>query len=135
MPSREMAPNAGPRDRLDQPWQLSSQTGNILFEDRDGSIWIGTQAGVERFRHNRLAPVKLAGGERAFKCARDESGHVLALALPSGQVWRLRADGARPVDEHYPPSNTGAIGNAADGALLLARADAIERRYPVNLPP
>jgi signal transduction histidine kinase/ligand-binding sensor domain-containing protein len=130
MPSREMAPNAGPRDRLDQPWQLSSQTGNILFEDRDGSIWIGTQAGVERFRHNRLAPVKLAGGERAFKFARDETGHVLALTLPSGQVWRLRADGARPIDEHYPPSNTGAIGNAADGALLLARADAIERRYP-----
>lgn len=130
MPSREMAPNAGPRDRLDQPWQLSSQTGNILFEDRDGSIWIGTQAGVERFRHNRLAPVKLAGGERAFKFARDATGHVLALALPSGQVWRLRADGARPIDEHYPSSNTGAIGNAADGALLLARADAIERRYP-----
>ncbi len=130
MPSREMAPNAGPRSRLDQPWQLSSQTGNILFEDRDGNIWIGTQAGVERFRHNRLAPVKLAGGERAFKFARDASGHVLALSLPSGMVWRLRADGAQPLDEHYPPGNTGAIGNGADGVLLLARPDEIERRFP-----
>ena len=130
MPSRLMTPNAGPRSRLDQPWQLSSLTGNILFEDRDGSIWIGTQAGVERFRHNRLAPVKLAGGGRAFKLARDDSGHVLALSLPSGQVWRLRADGTRPIDEHYPPGNVGAIGNARDGALLLARPDAIERRYP-----
>ncbi len=130
MPSQVMTPNAGPRDRLDQPWQLSSQTGNILFEDRDGGIWIGTQAGVERFRHNRLAPVRLAGGERAFKFARDASGHVLALALPTGQVWRLRADGAELLDERFAPGNTGAIGNAADGALLLARGDAIERRYP-----
>lgn len=130
MPSRQMTPNAGPRSRLDQPWQLSSLTGNILFEDRDGSIWIGTQAGVERFRHNRLAPVKLAGGERAFKLARDHSGHVLALSLPLGQVWRLRAEGAQPVEEGYPAVNAGAIGNARDGALLLARPDAIERRYP-----
>ena len=130
MPSRQMAPNAGPRSRLDQPWQLSSLTGNILFEDRDGSIWIGTQAGVERFRHNRLSPVKLAGGERSFKLALDETGHVLALSTPTGRVWRLRADGAQSFDERYPQDGSGAIGNAHDGALLLARPDALERRYP-----
>ncbi|WP_143067881.1 sensor histidine kinase [Duganella sp. CF517] len=130
MPGRQMAPNAGPRDRLDQPWQLSSLTGNILFEDRDGSIWIGTQAGVERFRHNRLAPVALAGGGRTFKLARDHFGQVLALSLPSGRVWRLRADGAQAIDEGFPPGNVGAIGNARDGALLLARPNGLEVRYP-----
>lgn len=130
LPSRQMAPNAGPRSRLDQPWQVSSLTGNILFEDRDGHIWVGTQAGVERFRHNRLAPVKLAGGERFFNLAHDAGGHALALSLPTGQVWRLRADGAEAVDEHYPPGNFGTLGNAVDGALLLGRPDGIERRYP-----
>jgi hypothetical protein len=75
-------PLIAPDSKLDQPWQVSSLTGNVLFEDRDGNIWVGTQAGVERFRNNRLLPARLAGGERVFSFARDADGHVLAWPSP-----------------------------------------------------
>lgn len=54
---------ASATERLDQPWQLSSVTGNVIFEDREGNIWVGTQAGLERFRHNKLVAVPLPVGE------------------------------------------------------------------------
>jgi signal transduction histidine kinase/ligand-binding sensor domain-containing protein len=127
-PSETMTPAAAPSSKLDQAWQVSNLTGNVLFEDRDGNIWVGTQAGVERFRNNRLAAIKLSGGERMFSFARDESGHVLAMARPTGELWRLR-DGAVAVQERFAPSPFGMIANAADGALLIATTGRIERRW------
>lgn len=128
-PSVRQRPMAAPDSRLDQSWQVSSLTANVLFEDRDGSIWIGTQAGVERFRNNRLLPVRLAGGERVFSFARDADGQVLAWAKPSGDLWRLRADAAPVVVERSPAGHFGVLGNGADGALLVAGVDHLERRY------
>jgi signal transduction histidine kinase/ligand-binding sensor domain-containing protein len=128
-PSAIYRPMAAPDSQLDQPWQVSSLTANVLFEDRDGSIWIGTQAGVERFRNNRLLPAQLAGGERGVSFARDADGQVLAWARPTGDLWQLRAGAAPRVVERHPASQWGVLGNGADGALLVAGVDHIERRY------
>jgi signal transduction histidine kinase/ligand-binding sensor domain-containing protein len=128
-PSAVHTPNARPSSKLDQPWQVSSLTGNALFEDRDGNIWIGTQAGVERFRNNRLKVARLNGGERMFSLALDASGHVLARARPTGELWQLRADAPATVVERQPPGTYGVLANGADGALLVAGADHIERRH------
>ena len=121
-------PAAAPDSRLDQAWQVSSLTANVLFEDRDGSIWVGTQAGVERFRNNRLTRVRLNGGERMFSLARDGDGQVLAWARPTGELWQLRADAPAKVLERLPPGPFGVLGNGVDGALLLAGTEYIERR-------
>jgi hypothetical protein len=115
-PSSVQRPLIAPDSKLDQPWQVSSLTGNVLFEDRDGNIWVGTQAGVERFRNNRLLPARLAGGERVFSFARDADGHVLALAKPTGDLWQLRADGPPRVVERTPAGPFGVLATA-----LMAR--------------
>lgn len=127
-PSEQLSLDARPEDRLDQPWQMSSLTANLLFEDRDGNMWVGTQSGVERFRHNRLRPVKFQGGERFYSVARDGEGKVWAHTHPYGRVWRLLPGGvAQPQDElkSFPG---GMVASAPDGAWLLATAEGIERR-------
>jgi signal transduction histidine kinase/ligand-binding sensor domain-containing protein len=138
-PSAPMWPNAEPRERLDQPWQLSSLTANALFEDRDGNLWIGTQNGLERFRHNRVQPVVLQGGERVFSLSHAADGAVLALATPTGILWQLTRDGAIPAAQGTGPGLfgpksfvTGPFGTLVDGAAagtqVAALADVIERR-------
>nr|WP_315250115.1 triple tyrosine motif-containing protein [uncultured Duganella sp.] len=122
-------PIAHPDSKLDQPWQVSSLIGNLLFEDRDGNLWVGTQSGVERFRNKRLARTALSGGARVLLFARDVDGNALAMAKPGGEVWRLRAGAAAELAERMPPGPVGGLANAADGALLVAGASHIERRY------
>jgi len=126
-PAAVISPLADADSRLDQSWQVSSMVGNLLFEDRDGNVWVATQVGLERLRNNRLLPVKLHGGERAVSLGRDADGHVLALAKPSGELWRLGRDGAVLL-ERQTQGPFGRLGTGSDGALLMARADHIERR-------
>ncbi|WP_432378603.1 sensor histidine kinase [Duganella sp. P38] len=121
-------PAAEADSRLDQPWQVSNLTANVVFEDRDGNIWIGTQAGVERFRNNRLARARLNGGERFFSFGRDHDGRVLVWAKPTNELWRLNEDGSAVVLERGPASHFGVLSNSPDGALLKAGAQHIERR-------
>lgn len=122
------SPAVQPDSQLDQPWQVSNLTGNVVFEDRDGNVWIGTQAGVERFRNNRLTRVQMRGGERFFTFARDAAGQALVWAKPTNELWRLQPDGTAVLLERGPESNFGVLSNAPDGALLKAGADHIERR-------
>lgn len=121
-------PAAEAASRLDQPWQVSNLTGNVVFEDRDGGIWIGTQAGVERFRNNRLTKVRLSGGERFFTFALDDAGQALAWATPTNELWRLHPDGSAVLLERGPETPFGALSNSPDGALLKAGTERIERR-------
>lgn len=114
-------------DRLDQPWQLSSTMLLCLFEDSDGDIWVSTAKGLERFRHNRLTPVTLDGSEDFFFVARDMAGKALVRTVPNGALWDL--SGPRPLRLPERFANPyGMIANAADGSLLVATPDAIERR-------
>lgn len=122
-------PMANASSKLDQPWQVSSLTGNAVFEDRDGSIWIGTQAGVERFRNNRLSTVRMSGGERFFSFGRDAAGRVQVWTKPNNELWQLNADGTATQLDHGPATSFGVLSNSPDGALLKAGLKQIERRH------
>ena len=44
---------------------LLSDVVDVMFEDREGNIWVGTDRGLERFREGAVAPFGLPGGNRS----------------------------------------------------------------------
>ena len=119
-----IAPSRQASDKLDQPWQLSSTQVDTVLEDREGNIWIATQAGLDRFRENRLIPAHIPVAFGMYTMAGDASGAVWAAEPVNSTAWRL--------DRHALVAETARFSNVAtdrDGALLLAGPRSIERRY------
>lgn len=117
-------------ERLDQGWQLTSLTVLASLTDREGNLWVGTAAGLDRFRDQ---PVHMV--EALF-----EKGKMQALPHPDGSIvvsgtqrmngsfglWRIGA--GNPVPVPMPnPLGFKAIARAADGSLVLAGGGGIER--------
>jgi signal transduction histidine kinase/ligand-binding sensor domain-containing protein len=115
-----------PEDRLDQGHRLSSLATSILLEDREGNIWVGTQNGLERFRHNNVLPVAIDTAERFFVLARDGGGAVWAKGIIRGSLFRLTPSGR--VASAEPGLAHDALASGRDGSLLVARGCDIERR-------
>ncbi|MYN39357.1 hypothetical protein GTP55_08230 [Duganella sp. FT109W] len=113
-------------DRLDQPWQLTALTTNSLLEDREGNLWVATQNGLDRFRENKLVPVRIPGPAGSLSTASDTEGRLWAAEWLTRTVWRI-APGAAPVRD--PHRSALVVANDRDGALLLAGPRAIERLY------
>jgi len=72
---------ADPRQQLAHDRGLSGMHPQTFYEDRDGTIWIGTVAGLDQFRPNRVAPLPPAA---------DNLAPVVTPALAPGAdglVW------------------------------------------------
>ncbi|WP_155893957.1 sensor histidine kinase [Cystobacter fuscus] len=101
------APGAGPFadvQRTSSAVRLSGSTVNVLFEDREGNVWVLTNAGMDRFRRNKAVPALPEGPQWpnvALASAADgglwigTSRHGLFLRDASGQV-RGPLDGPAP---------------------------------------
>lgn len=59
---------------------LTSNTVNVVFEDREGSIWVATSKGLDRFRATHVASYSMREG-----LASDYADSVLAAR--DGSVW------------------------------------------------
>jgi len=103
------------REITDTEHGLSGQHGYAVFQDREGSIWAGTENGIDRFRDYRLQALTLP---RYISSARP-----LAVR-PGGGVWVdrsfLASADAPPVQ--YAPNGTvadltTALHAAPDGTL------------------
>lgn len=57
---------------------LSSETVWNALEDSEGSVWIATSLGLDRFRNSRFTPLKLPGTTLGFAVASDNDGAVWA---------------------------------------------------------
>jgi signal transduction histidine kinase/ligand-binding sensor domain-containing protein len=125
----------GAADRLDQRWQLSSLAINGVLEDREGNIWVATQAGLDRFRRKRLISPDIPEGSGMYSMAAGDDDRVWIADPQAGRAWRLGPDTAVEGSEA-----SGLVANDRDGALLLVRPREIERRHQgkvskIPLPP
>jgi signal transduction histidine kinase/ligand-binding sensor domain-containing protein len=60
---------------------LSSDYIESIFEDREGNIWLGTNAGLDRFRQSSVVPVRFPPGFAYFSLVDGENGEVWASSL------------------------------------------------------
>ncbi|NGZ85910.1 sensor histidine kinase [Duganella aceris] len=113
-------------DRLDQQWQLSALSTNVVLEDREGNIWVSTQSGLDRFRENKLIPARIPGPTAIYSTASDTEGQLWVVEMLNRAVWRV-SPGVPP--ERDPLRSGWVLANDRDGALLIAGKRDIERIY------
>jgi signal transduction histidine kinase len=106
-------------DRLDQPWQMSSLTGSVVFEDREHSIWVGTHGGLERFRNNNLIAIPMPPGATFYGVVRDEAGQALVSTGTNGYLFPAGATSYGPLRMNLRTAV------ADDGGLFVADQEGV----------
>jgi len=121
-------PAPGSDERLDQPWQMSSLNVHSMMEDREGNVWVGTVAGLERFRHNKLTRLPFPADAERLGLAHDGSGRVWATTQFSGDVARLWHIDGGVLNQVATDQNAYVVGAAGDGTVLVGGNRRVERR-------
>ena len=67
---------------------LSDNHATTFMEDREGNIWIGTNAGLDRLRNRNLSWFALKPGEHDFSLIPGDNGEIFA-ASAYGEIVRL----------------------------------------------
>lgn len=77
---------------------LVNDAVQAVLEDRDGNIWVGTPAGLQRLSPHRVTPVRDLGVVRVLEATPDGSvwvgaSHGLSRVTPTGRRTYTAADG------------------------------------------
>lgn len=102
---------------------LSSNFVWKMFEDNEGNIWVGTNAGLDRFRSKTLMPAGFPAGALNFALAADSNGGL--WAGPSNRPAMRLADG-KLVEQHMQAPVNCAIRDA-DGTVWMGGPSGIWR--------
>jgi signal transduction histidine kinase len=89
---RHDGPASRPRpvvETFGEPEGLSG-TRALLLEDREGDIWVGTEKGIDRLRHNHLVPVRQPPNYSALLLVARENGDVWVATSRSRAALQVR---------------------------------------------
>jgi ligand-binding sensor domain-containing protein len=94
-----------------------------LMEDREGNIWVGTSAGLDRFSRSNFTPAPFPSGTHDFALAPGADG---SLWTGSSSKPVMRLDGATITSFDVPPFTLAAYGDGA-GTVLIGGQSGIWR--------
>ncbi len=120
---RRKAPYAGLESGAQQLTRVNGLSGPLIqtiFEDREGNIWVGTSAGLDRLRRTRLRSVSVAQAFDRPGIVADDRGGIL-IGDNRQPLRRYDANGVR---ETLGPMELSAAYRAPDGKLWLANNQA-----------
>lgn len=115
---------AYPGQQLTPDHGLSGGLPQSFFQDREGNVWIGTSAGVDRIRRNRLSTLPLSG----------EFDHAAIAPAVGGGIWAgdhmgpLRRFDTGGLRSSEPAPVVATAYRDPDGVLWLANDTEIWRR-------
>jgi signal transduction histidine kinase/ligand-binding sensor domain-containing protein len=113
-------------DKLDQPWQMSSLNVHSMLEDREGNIWVGTPAGLERLRPNKLRTTIFPPEAGRLSLAQEADGTTWVASSETGLLWQV--DAAGRVVKQDPGQTVYVVARGRDGSVLIGGSQRIERR-------
>ena len=128
-------------ERLDQAWQMTSLKVLSVLIDREGNLWIGTAAGVDRLRDQPAHMIEALTDRGTTHALPHPDGRILVLELQRMNgalaLWQI-VDGKLVVVDN--PLEARTMARAPDGSLVLAGSRGIERQYAdtvsrIPLPP
>lgn len=113
-------------DRFTSSSILPDDTINVVFEDREANLWIGSDDGLLRLRRSRTLTIGNAEGledDDVLTTYIDQ--HDLWLTTLSGQVYRVRGRAARRFRLPAPAEHAHVLTvlRARDGALWFGTND------------
>jgi len=128
-------------ERFDQGWQMTSLEVVSVLTDREGSLWIGTSAGLDRLRDQPVHFVDQLFDRGTAQALPHPDGGIIVLAAQrlNGVLDLLHIVDGKAVQKPNP-LNARAMARAPDGSLVLAGSAGIERQHAtrtdrIPLPP
>lgn len=100
---------------------LSSNYVLAQHIDRDGTLWVGTDAGLDRLKPKMLSPLALPGGAGSQALAVDEDGS-LWVGSDNGQIMRVKGESRLTFEVEMPIS---ALVNSDRHGLLIGGSQGV----------
>lgn len=121
---------APPEDAFTQKQGLSSDNGESIFEDHEGNIWIGTNAGLDRFRQSTAVFVPLLASTSYKSLMAGDQGAVW-VGVAGRSLFQIRPSGlsVKPSPALNPVRNaqSNCIYRDPQGTYWVATTDALLR--------
>lgn len=101
---------------------LSGDYSNHILEDREGSIWVSTAKGLDRFRYSHFVPLNASKGFQNLTLYADNEGEIWAGSASNKTLTNFRGEEAfsendvRNISSFYRGAN-GTIWWGASGGI------------------
>lgn len=132
-PVSETSPDA---EQFTKKQGLTDDSTQTILEDREGNIWVGTDGGLDRFRHRNLTWSKLPEGVNYLTLIAGSNGEVWVGSRGPKALPLARVPEGKPL-AGAPPSVLTAY-RASDGVIWVSATDAFMRWEGgpfINIPP
>jgi signal transduction histidine kinase/ligand-binding sensor domain-containing protein len=95
---------------------LSGNTALVIFEDREGNVWVGTISGLDRFRYSPIVPFTLPSSVQRLTLATNERGEIWAGTSTTDKFLHLSDGQFESVTVQPKETYTTSIYRDADGS-------------------
>ena len=129
-PEGDRLPLEAESERMAAPEGLSGDFGMMILEDAEGSLWVATKSGLDRFRRAPLVPAPMPRATSNYALSAEPDGAVTVAAYsPVGStVWRVAGTASVREPVAGPGAQINAMGRDRAGRLWMGGPAGLWRR-------
>ena len=109
---------------------ITAKTSAVIFEDREGNVWLGTSKGLDRFRYSHFVPFALPPNVQALTLFPGLDGELYVASATSLRLFRIRGEEIAGIDV---PSGLASVCREPGGDVWWGSAGGIYRQRGMNL--